>query len=164
VYHSATARFYAPSDLCGAGGMHRERIRSNLRWHGSYPRRDTVLITLDSERPGMLGMTVGRVFLFFSFTHVDTYYRCALVQWFPRYDTSPDPDTGLWVVTPEFHGNTGQSLAVVQLDSIARGVHLLPIYGLSLLPENFHFSYSLDSFQAFFVNRYADHHTHELLV
>jgi hypothetical protein len=28
VYHSAVACFYAPSDLCGTGGMHRERIRS----------------------------------------------------------------------------------------------------------------------------------------
>ncbi|KAJ7102682.1 hypothetical protein C8R43DRAFT_1092270 [Mycena crocata] len=146
VHHSAIAHYYAPSDLCGAGRMHREHIRSNPRWHGTHPRWDTVLVTLDSELPGMLGRTVGRVFLFFSFTHIDTYYRCALVQWFPRYDTSPDPDTGLW------------------LDSIARGVHLLPVYGSAILPENFEYSYSLDSFRAFFFNRYADHHMHELLV
>ncbi|KAJ7500565.1 hypothetical protein B0H11DRAFT_2155527 [Mycena galericulata] len=164
VYHSATARFYAPSDLCGSGGMYRERIRSNPRWHGAYPRRDTVLINVDPELPGMLGMIIGRVFLFFSFTHRDTYYTCALVQWFPRHGPTPDVDTGLWVVTPEFHGNGEQSLAVVQLNSIARGAHLLPVYGSSLLPEDFHFSYSLDVFRAFFVNRYADHHTHEFLM
>jgi hypothetical protein len=28
VYHSATATFYAPSDLCGSGGLCRETIRS----------------------------------------------------------------------------------------------------------------------------------------
>ncbi|KAJ7845711.1 hypothetical protein B0H14DRAFT_2357935, partial [Mycena olivaceomarginata] len=34
VHHSAIARFYAPSNLGGAGGMYRERIRSNPSWHG----------------------------------------------------------------------------------------------------------------------------------
>jgi hypothetical protein len=37
VYHSAVARFYAPSDLCGAGGMYRECIRSNPNWRGEFP-------------------------------------------------------------------------------------------------------------------------------
>ena len=31
VFHSAVATFYAPSDLCGAGGMYRERIWSNMK-------------------------------------------------------------------------------------------------------------------------------------
>ncbi|KAJ7100542.1 hypothetical protein C8R44DRAFT_747577 [Mycena epipterygia] len=164
VYHSATARFYAPSDLCGAGGMHRERIRSNPRWHGAYPRRDTVLLDINSELRGMLRMIIGRVFLFFSFTHHGNDYTCALVQWFPRHGNAPDDDTGLWVVTPEFHGNGQKCLAVVPLNYIARGAHLLPVDGSSLLPEDFHFSYSLDVFRAFFVNRYADHHIHEFLM
>ncbi|KAJ6628444.1 hypothetical protein B0H10DRAFT_1717940, partial [Mycena sp. CBHHK59/15] len=34
IHHSAIALFYAPSDLGGAGGMYRERIRSNPNWHG----------------------------------------------------------------------------------------------------------------------------------
>ncbi|KAK6988610.1 hypothetical protein R3P38DRAFT_3409362 [Favolaschia claudopus] len=163
VYHSAIARFYAPSDLCGAGGMHRERIRSNPLWHGAYARRDTVFINVDAELPGMLGMVVARVFLFFSFTYRDIYYPCALVQWFPRYQAAPDDDTGMWVVTPENYGNGDKCLAVVHLESIARSSHLLPVYGDSFLPENFDFSYSLDVFRAFFVNSYADHHTHEFL-
>ncbi|KAJ7612392.1 hypothetical protein DFH06DRAFT_1345137 [Mycena polygramma] len=163
VYHSATARFYAPSDLCGAGGMHRERIRSTPLWHGAYPRRDTVFVNVDSELPGMLGLVIGRVFLFFSFTHHDTYYPCALVHWFPRYEATPDDDTGMWVVTPEVYGNGQKCLSVVHLNSVARGAHLLPVYGAALLPEDFHYSYSLDVFRAFFVNRYADHHTHEFI-
>ena len=36
VYHSAIACFYAPSNLCGAGGMYQERICSNPDWHGEY--------------------------------------------------------------------------------------------------------------------------------
>ncbi|KAJ7825616.1 hypothetical protein B0H13DRAFT_1657897 [Mycena leptocephala] len=143
--------------------MHRERIRSSPRWHGAYARRDTVFINIDSEVPGMLGMIIARVFLFFSFTHRDTYYPCALIQWFPRHALTPDDDTGLYVVTPEVYGNRQKSLAIVHLNSIARAAHLLPVYGSSLLPEDFHFSYSLDVFRAFFVNRYADHHTREFL-
>ncbi|KAF8210576.1 hypothetical protein K438DRAFT_2011932 [Mycena galopus ATCC 62051] len=163
VYHSATARFYAPSDLCGAGGMRRERIRSNPQWHGAYPRRDTVFINVDAELPGMLGMIIGRVFLFFSFTYHDIHYPCALVQWFPRHAATRDDVTGLWVVTPEAYRNGQKCLAVIHLDSIARAAHLLPVYGASSLPENFHYSYSLDAFRAFFVNSYTDHHVHEFL-
>ncbi|KAI5886109.1 uncharacterized protein SCHCODRAFT_02673152 [Schizophyllum commune H4-8] len=48
VFHSAVARFYAPSDLCGAGGMRRERIRSTPSWYGC-PRRDTVLINVGGD-------------------------------------------------------------------------------------------------------------------
>ncbi|KAJ7916405.1 hypothetical protein B0H13DRAFT_1871178 [Mycena leptocephala] len=56
VQHSAIARFYAPSDLCGAGAMYRERIRSNPRWHG-YARRDTVLVNVGG--PVMGGIIIG---------------------------------------------------------------------------------------------------------
>ncbi|KAJ7483958.1 hypothetical protein B0H11DRAFT_2416136 [Mycena galericulata] len=78
VYHSAIARFYAPSDLCGVGGMHRERIRSNPNWHGAYARHDTVFIQTDSEQPGMEGMVIGRVLLFFSFSDMGREHSCAL--------------------------------------------------------------------------------------
>ncbi|KAJ6461298.1 hypothetical protein DFH09DRAFT_1242982 [Mycena vulgaris] len=163
VYHSAVARFYAPSDLCGVGGMSRERIRSNPNWHGAYPRHDTVFIETDSERPGMEGMVIGRVLLFFSFTNAPKTYSCALVHWFSPHGDRPDPDTGMWVVTPEMEDAGVKSLAIVNLDCIARAAHLLPVYGSAMLPEDFHFSHSLDAFRAFFVNRYTDHHTFEFL-
>ncbi|KAJ7470114.1 hypothetical protein B0H11DRAFT_1730665 [Mycena galericulata] len=168
VHHSAVARFYAPSDLCGSGGMYRERIRSNPRWHGSYARHDTVFVETDSERAGMLGMCIGRVFLFFSFTYRGVDHSCALVHWLSAAGDTPDPDTGMWVVTPETHygprNRKVKTLAIVPLDCIARAAHLLPIYGSALLPEDFHFSYSLDVFRSFYVNRYIDHHAFEFLV
>ncbi|KAG5220588.1 C2H2-type domain-containing protein [Salix suchowensis] len=49
VFHSAIALFYAPSDLCGSGGMHRERIRANPMWNGDRGRFDTVFITVEVE-------------------------------------------------------------------------------------------------------------------
>ena len=163
VFHSAVARFYAPSDLCGAGGMYQERIHSTPIWRGAAPRYDTVFVDIDPELPGMRGMTVGRVFLFFSFTFRDVHYPCALVHWYPTVGTEPDEYTGLWVVKPRYETNRRRSLAVIHLDCIARGAHLIGVYGSSFLPEEFHFTYSLDSFRAYFVNCFADHHTHEFL-
>jgi hypothetical protein len=160
---SAVARFYAPSDLCGAGGMYRERIRANPNWHQQYPRYDTVFVVTDSDLQGMQGMVVGRVLLFFSVTHRDSYYPCALVHWYSPVGNGPDEDTGMWVVRPELERNGRKSLAVIHLDCIARGAHLLPVHGSAFLPHDFHFSYSLDAFRSFFVNRFVDHHTHEFL-
>ena len=162
IYHSAVARFYAPSDLCGTGGMYRERIRSNPNWRREYSRYDTVFVETDAELPGMLGMVVARVLLFFSFTFRDQHYPCALVHWLIPVGDKPDDETGMWVVQPEFEGNR-RSLAIIHLDCIARGAHLLLVFGSSFLPEDFHFSDSLHAFRGYFVSRHADHHMYEFL-
>lgn len=162
VYHSAIACFYAPSDLCGTGGMYRERIRSTPDWRGEYPRYDTVFVETNTELPGMRGMVVARVLLFFSFSFRGQNYPCALVHWFVPVGGEPDDETGMWVVRPEFEGNR-RSLAVIHIDCIARGAHLLPVFGSSFLPEDFHFSDSLHAFRGYFVSRHADHHMYESL-
>jgi hypothetical protein len=160
VYHSAIARFYAPSDLCGAGGMYRERIRSNPNWHGQYARRDTMFVETSAELDGMPGMTIARALLFFSFTFDNRYYPCALVNWLVP-GKEPDEDTGLWMVQPEYEGNgRRRTLSIIHLDCVARAAHLLPVYGSTSIPEDFHFSDALDAFRAYFVNRYVDHHSH----
>ena len=66
VYHSAVAVFYAPSDLCRAGGLRHELIRSTPSFRG-HPCHDTVFVILDDSQPGMEGMEIGHVLLFFSF-------------------------------------------------------------------------------------------------
>jgi hypothetical protein len=55
VYHSAITTYYAPSDLCGAGGLHREFIRSTPSF-----RRDTVFVVLDESKKGMEGMEIAQ--------------------------------------------------------------------------------------------------------
>ncbi|EDR13606.1 uncharacterized protein LACBIDRAFT_322663 [Laccaria bicolor S238N-H82] len=152
VFHSAIAHFYAPSNLCGAGGMYHELIHSNPNWHGEYARYDTVFVETNPELPGMQGMIIGRVILFFSFNFESCHHSCALIHWLVPVSDSPDAETGLWVVQPEFERNGHCSLQVVSLDSIARAAHLLPIFGSSPLPEDFHFSQSLDAFRTYFVN------------
>jgi hypothetical protein len=163
VFHSAVARFFAPSDLCGAGGMYQERIRSNPNWHDGGTRYDTVFVQTGSETGTMKGMTIGRARLLFSFASGGICYPCALVDWFTPEDKK-DEDTGMWVVTPEFKGISGhRAVAIVHLDCIARAVHLLPVFGSSFVPEELHFSDSLDAYHAYFVNNNVDHHCHEFL-
>jgi len=128
VHHSAVARFYSPSDVCGAGGMLHERIRSTPLWLGEYPWCDTVFVEVNANLPGMQGMVIARVIMFFSFKESGFWCPCALVEWLTHVSNEPDSETGMWMVKPEFEGNQ-RSLAVVHLNCVARGAHLLPVYG-----------------------------------
>ena len=80
IYNSAYVVYYAPSDVSGLRGMHRERIRSVQSWYSGRPRRDCVFVgNSDSpDAPGFKGLLVARVYLFFSFKYDDVYYPCAL--------------------------------------------------------------------------------------
>jgi hypothetical protein len=167
VFHSAFATFYAPSDLCGAGGMYRECIRSNMRWKGK-PRHDTVFVKISDDEGGVMnGMLIARVLLFFSF-HVPILrevFPCALVNWFIPVSDQRDRVMGTWEVKLEMAGVRAMqpTLEVIHLDSIVRGAHLLPAYGRGFLPEDFDFRDALEAFQSYFVNNLIDYHAHELL-
>jgi hypothetical protein len=139
--------------------MRRERIRSTPSWRGREPRRDCAYIVEDNAKPGMSGMTVVRVHQFFSLFYDDVLYPCALVEWFERLGC--DPVTGMWVVRPDTTDGIWDR-TVVHLDSFLRGAHLIPVYGDDKVPLNFHCSYSLDVFKAFYVNKYIDHQAHEI--
>lgn len=162
VFHSAVATFYAPSDESGIHGMRRETIRSTPSWRGGPPRRDCAFVVEDQLRLGMKGMSVVRVMLFFSFIHGGIVYPCALVEWFKRIGRSPDAATGMWKVRPEDDRCGGRVISVLHLDSFLRGAHLIPVYGEDFIPVGFKHTDSLDAFAAFYVNKYADHHAHEI--
>ena len=158
VHHSAIATYYVPSDLCRAGGLHCELIRSTPSFH-RHERRDTVFVVLDESKKGM---EIGCVLLFFSFQYRRQNFSCVLINWF-IHDDEPDRDTGMWTVQME-HDRHGQlTIEVIDVDSIARGAHLLPIYGSSWVPNDFSHHNALDSFNSFFVNHYIDHHAHEFI-
>ncbi|KAI0289302.1 hypothetical protein BC826DRAFT_1092819 [Russula brevipes] len=156
IFHSAVASFYAPSDLCGAGGMYHERIRANPRWKGGH--------RFDTETQVLGGMLVARVLLFFSFYDPKLHeeFPCALVNWFLPETEAPDPSTGMWVLKPEVLGGK-RSLEVIHLDTIVRGAHLLPQYGSGFLPEDFGHVDALDAFKLYFLNHFVDYHAHELI-
>ena len=48
VFNSAIARFYAPSNLCGASGMYHEHIHSNPNWRREYARYDMMFVETGS--------------------------------------------------------------------------------------------------------------------
>ncbi|KAF9491522.1 hypothetical protein BDN71DRAFT_1398245, partial [Pleurotus eryngii] len=62
---------------------------------------------------------------------------------------------------PSHSRHTCPVTAVVHLDTIFRGAHLIGVTGSSFLLEEFTFHYTFDPFSYFYVNKYADHHTYE---
>jgi hypothetical protein len=161
VYHSGVAHFYAPSDPSGLRGMHHERIRSMPMWRGTGPRQDCAFVSEDDTKPGFRGMSIVGIRLFMSFEHDGVEYPCALVEWFKKIGRLPDDETGMWVVKPEMHGRK-QLVTVVHLHTLLRGAHLILVYGHQYLPIGFSHTWSLDAFEAFHVNKYADHHANEI--
>jgi hypothetical protein len=162
VFHSARATYFAPSDLSGIGGMHRESIRAMPSWKKGHSRYDCVFIEKEPEHDGFRGLHVARVKLFLSFSIDGNTYPCALVEWFSTYGSAPCEATGLWRVVPDRDSRGRWMASLVHIDMILRGAHLIGISGTRLLPRTFTCDDSLDAFQGFYVNKYIDHHAHEV--
>ncbi|KAJ7159339.1 hypothetical protein C8R43DRAFT_881825, partial [Mycena crocata] len=147
VFHSAVATFYSPSDPSG-------------HWRKIGPRRDCAFVVEDQNTNGFRALSVVHVKLFFSFQYDGVDYPCALVEWYKKIGRGPDSDTGMWMVEPEVRRNRGRDTVttVVHLDSFLRGAHLIPVYGSKFLQSGFRHTWSLDTFEAFFVNKYIDVH------
>lgn len=128
VFHSAIACFYTPSNTSGIWGMKRERIRSTPSWHG-HSRRDCALVVTNADQEGFRGMDVIWIFLFFSFTYHDRTFLCALVQWFTKHETLPNPRTGMWIVKPNRYLGGRAVYSIVHLNMILRSSHLLLVFG-----------------------------------
>ena len=88
-----------------------------------------------------------------------------LVHWWIaswNMGSHPNKETGMWKVGLHLIG-CHQLTTVIHLDSFLQGAHLLLIFGEAiLLPVDFHFSYSLDVFKAYFVNKYANDQMYKL--
>ncbi len=167
VFHSACATFYSPSDISGLGGMKSEHIRSCPRWRGKEERRDCAFAQKDDSIPGIKGLHVVRILMFFSFKvngRRGTVYPCALVEWFSLVGDERDPVTGMWVVQPDLDSDGKREVSVIHLDTLVRSAHVLAVFGDRFLPTDFHFSYTLNAFRAYYVNQYADHHMNELIM
>ncbi|KAJ7027114.1 hypothetical protein C8F04DRAFT_1288082 [Mycena alexandri] len=163
VFPSAVATFYAPSDQSGIGGLLRERIRAVRSWRGGPARYDCVYVEQDTTQPGFRGLLAARVLLFMSFKYKRFEYPCALVTWFSSIGNEPCPDVGMWMVEPDVDRRGRRVVDIIHIDAILRGAHLIPIFGEDFLPHNFKYSSSLDSFKAYYINKYADHHSHEIV-
>ena len=166
LYNSAHVVYYAPSDVSGMRGMHHERIRSTVSWHSGRPRRDCVFVgNSDSQdAPGFKSLLVARVYLFFSFKHDGVYYPCALIHWFSTVGEAPDEETMMWIVEPDYTAGKKPLLEIIHLDTILRGAHLIGVADTNYLPSQPKIDclMALDSFKSFYVNKFADHHAHEI--
>jgi len=165
VFSSAAVTYYAPSDSGGLHGLRREHIRATPSWRRGPARYDCAFVNSRPELEGMLGLDVVRIFLFFSFTYESVTYPCAFVRWYNLLDVNPDEDTGMWVVQPEEESDGSPTVSVIHLDCIFRAAHLLPIYASSNnpIPHSLSLHETLDTFTAFYVNKFIDHHTFHLL-
>ncbi|KAJ6539906.1 hypothetical protein B0H10DRAFT_2181608 [Mycena sp. CBHHK59/15] len=121
--------------------MHHERIRATKSWYCGPPRYDCIFMEDDKDLAGFRGLHAARVRVLFRFKYRRIDYPCALIHWFSARGDHPCPDTGMWIVTPDSLRDGGPSLAVVHLDCFLRGAHLIG---------------------ALYVNKYADHHAHEI--
>ena len=162
VHRVAHATFYAPTELAGTAGMHREIIRANPTWRG-HPRFDTVLVNTDADKPGMLGMTVGRVMGFMGIPYDGTRHPCALIHWFEKVSEVPSDVTGMYEIRPELDELGQQVTSIVHVDAIFRAVNLSPVFRSTVMPLEFHYSYALDAFESFYVNKYGDYHSHHCI-
>jgi hypothetical protein len=75
---------------------------------------------------------------------------------------APCSDTGMWIVKPEMDNDSTQVTSIIHVDSIVREAHLIGVYGEMFLPHDFsHFDF-LTAFQAYYVNKFIDHHANEI--
>ncbi|KAH9886281.1 hypothetical protein C8Q73DRAFT_658720 [Cubamyces lactineus] len=163
VFPSAVAVFHASSDLSGVKGMKRERIRACRSWRGGPGRYDCAYVVDDQNLPGFRGLAVVRVHLLFSFkTAAGILYSCALVSWFVPSRDTPCDETGMWIVEPQLDLHGLPVMSVISLDCVLRAAHLIGVAGTGPIPPTLRHTDSLDAFNAFYVNKYADHHAHEI--
>ncbi|KAJ7666342.1 hypothetical protein B0H17DRAFT_951049 [Mycena rosella] len=145
--------------------MLRERIRAVRSWRGGPARYDCVFVEDDPNLPGFRGLLAARVLLFMSFKHCGITYPCALVTWFSAIGDEPCPNVGMWRVEPDLDGRRHHDrfMDIIHIDTILRSAHLIGIYGDKFLPRHFKHSDTLDMFNAFYVNKYADHVLRQIL-
>jgi len=137
-------------------------MRTTPSWRKASPRHDTIFVRTGLP-PEPHGLSVAQLRLLFSFTINGTRHEVALVEWFSYIGDSPDEDTGMWVVEREKRDDGSRLMDFISIDTILRSCHLLPIYGKEMVPRDITHVTSLESFQVFYVNKFADHHSFELL-
>jgi hypothetical protein len=103
--------------------MHQERIHSVPSWYEN-PHCNTIFVVLDDNLPGIEGIVIACVLLFFSFDFEQVHYSCAYANWFICSDDQPDHDTEMWTVSLERQHRKPTS-QVIDVRTIAHTAHLI---------------------------------------
>lgn len=163
IYPSAVSMFYAPSDTAEKSGIRVERIRATPSWreHGCSKggRYDTVFLHPGNAEETRYG--IAQVKLLFSLSFEGQTHACALIQDFTYTSDAIDEETGMWVVKKKYRGGRAAT-RVIALNQIVRACQLLPDFGRKMVSRYHSPSQTLDTFNQFFVNKFADHHIFEL--
>ncbi|KAH7876542.1 uncharacterized protein C8R40DRAFT_1015680, partial [Lentinula edodes] len=59
----------------------------------------------------------------------------AYVEWFTKFQTNPEPSSGLYRIKRDVGGDGLCAASIISLDSIVRSVHLFPQWGGSVPSE-----------------------------
>ncbi|KIK45312.1 hypothetical protein CY34DRAFT_78172, partial [Suillus luteus UH-Slu-Lm8-n1] len=70
--------------------------------------------------------------------------------------------TRMWTVRPAHHANHSLHISIIHIDLIYRAAHLIPVYGGRFISYDLKYYQSYDTFQAYYMNKYADHHTFDI--
>ncbi|KIK95755.1 hypothetical protein PAXRUDRAFT_11252 [Paxillus rubicundulus Ve08.2h10] len=113
---------------------------------------------------GMGGLEIAWILCFFSFVFEGDAYLCAVAHWFEKVSDEADENTGMWVVKPSYHDSKAKErhINIIHIDSIYHAAHLIPVYGEQPIPHELKHYHSYDTFQSFYVNKFADHHAFEI--
>jgi hypothetical protein len=128
VFNSASATFYAPSDLCGKEGMWQEYIQACPNWRNEGPCCNCIFVVTDLDGAGFQGMDVAPVLCFFAFSFQGHQYPCAVIHWFDHVENAPHSNTGMWVVKPSVTAARQPKFAVIHINSIFCAAHLIPVF------------------------------------
>ena len=132
-------------------------------WHKGLAQHDCVFVEQDPDLPGFWGLYVASVCAFLSITHNKVKYSCAVVSWFSTVGDIPCLDTGMWLVELDFDQTGNHSMLVIHVDSILHAAHLIGVSnGSEFIPHHLKSNHTLDAFHSFYVNKYIDHHAHEI--
>ena len=159
----ATSMYFAPSDCSGTIRYTKELIYATTSYRKKFPYYDTIFVRTELA-PGPHGLSVAQLHVLFSFTIKGVCHEVALVKWFSYVGNSPDEDTGMWVVQREKRQDGSPFMDFIFIDTILRSCHLLPMYREVTILSNVTHVTSLTNFKIFYVNKFADHHSFELLL
>ena len=128
------------------------------------PQHDCVLVAMNTTSPGFSSTQVACIHLLLLITHLDMVIPCALMDWFILEGNKPDPTTGMWVVKPEYTQNNWHFSSIIHLNSVLRGIHLLPVHKKCMVIQAHSHSRSLDIYRRFYMNKYIDYHAFETIM
>jgi hypothetical protein len=68
----------------------------------------------------------------------------------------------MYIVTPATTDNDTPDISIVQIDCVFCAAHLILVYGANFIARTISPHDSYDTFDSFYINKYADHHAFEI--